>query len=110
MLDFIADMDQVFENCKLYNGTESHVGQMGVRVKNEFLNFLKVYNLVERFGEKNGDNNFEISAGFLDHKASKDIVAEELSESEVPRDSVIRMNDKNQRESRTGEHGLHGAE
>ena len=110
MHDFIVDMDQVFENCKLYNGTESHVGQMGVRVKNEYLNFLKIYNLVERFGEKNGENNFEISAGFMNQKNSKEIVTEELSDSELPKDSVIRMNDKNRIESRTDDVGLHGTD
>ena len=28
--DFMDDMDLVFHNCRLYNGTESDVGQIGI--------------------------------------------------------------------------------
>ena len=30
------DMNQVFINCSLYNGAESEVGKIGVRVKDEY--------------------------------------------------------------------------
>ena len=31
--DFMDDMDLVFYNCRLYNGTESDVGQIGVLIQ-----------------------------------------------------------------------------
>lgn len=31
--DFMDDMELVFYNCRLYNGTESDVGQIGVTVQ-----------------------------------------------------------------------------
>ena len=34
--DFMADMELVFYNCRLYNGTESQVGQIGVAVNEEY--------------------------------------------------------------------------
>jgi len=34
--DFIEDMELVFTNCKLYNGVESEVGQIGVTIQEEF--------------------------------------------------------------------------
>ena len=35
--DFMDDMDLVFYNCKLYNGTQSEIGQIGVAVEQEYL-------------------------------------------------------------------------
>ena len=34
--DFMEDMELVFYNCKLYNGTETDVGQIGVAVQQEY--------------------------------------------------------------------------
>ena len=34
--EFMEDMDQVFINCTLYNGHESEVGKIGIRVKDEY--------------------------------------------------------------------------
>ena len=34
--DFMADMELVFYNRRLYNGTESQVGQIGVAVNEEY--------------------------------------------------------------------------
>lgn len=34
--DFMADMDLVFHNCKLYNGTQSDVGQIGLVIQREY--------------------------------------------------------------------------
>ena len=34
--DFMADMELIFYNCRLYNGTESQVGQIGVAVNEEY--------------------------------------------------------------------------
>ena len=36
--EFIDDMELVFHNCKLYNGTESEVGQIGLMIQQEFHN------------------------------------------------------------------------
>ena len=96
--DFITDMDLVFENCRLYNGTEAHVGQMGVRVKNEYLNFLKTFKLVERFGESK-ENKFVIDESCFDPKNNaNELYMEEISDSEIPKDMVRQMNEKNEME------------
>ena len=34
--DFMGDMELVFHNCRLYNGVESEVGQIGVTVHQEY--------------------------------------------------------------------------
>ena len=34
--DFMDDMELVFYNCKVYNGTESDVGQIGVAVQKDY--------------------------------------------------------------------------
>jgi len=34
--DFMEDMELVFYNCKLYNGTASEIGQIGVSVQQEY--------------------------------------------------------------------------
>ena len=36
--EFIEDMELVFYNCKLYNGVETDVGQIGVQLHEEFQN------------------------------------------------------------------------
>lgn len=35
--DFMADMELVFYNCRVYNGIQSEVGQIGVTVQQEYL-------------------------------------------------------------------------
>lgn len=42
-------MSQVFINCRLYNGTESPVGRIGVNIRREYDRLLGMYNFVERF-------------------------------------------------------------
>ena len=34
--DFMDDMELVFFNCRLYNGTESDVGRLGVEIQGEY--------------------------------------------------------------------------
>ena len=34
--EFIDDMELVFYNCRLYNGVETEVGQIGVQIQEEF--------------------------------------------------------------------------
>ena len=34
--EFMGDMELVFHNCRLYNGVESEVGQIGVQVHQEY--------------------------------------------------------------------------
>jgi bromodomain-containing factor 1 len=38
---FKEDLDLVFYNCQLYNGTDSHVGQMGVQVRVQYEKLLE---------------------------------------------------------------------
>ena len=40
---------RIFTNCKLYNGTESEVGKIGIAVHDEFKKLVDNYNIVERF-------------------------------------------------------------
>lgn len=54
--DFLNDMGQVFYNCRLYNGTESFVGKIGVDVNREYDNLLQAYGLKERFDNKMDTN------------------------------------------------------
>ena len=37
VVEFIADVELVFYNCKLYNGETSYVGSMGKQVHDEYL-------------------------------------------------------------------------
>jgi len=39
--DFMEDMELVFYNCRMYNGTESDVGQIGVSVHEEYRNIAE---------------------------------------------------------------------
>ena len=90
-------MEQVFFNCRVYNGVESPVGQMGVRVHNEYSNLLKTFNLVERFSEENQQAKFSLEEGcFEDKPANNEGFGEEISESELPGDSIRQMNEKNE--------------
>lgn len=47
--EFLENMALVFSNCKLYNGTETPVGKIGVLVRIEYIRLLGQYNFVERF-------------------------------------------------------------
>lgn len=42
-------MDLVFSNCRLYNGVESYVGEIGVNVNRVYDNLLQDYNFKDRF-------------------------------------------------------------
>ena len=43
--EYCDDMDLIFNNCILYNGINSYVGEMCLRVKNEYKNLFVKYNL-----------------------------------------------------------------
>jgi hypothetical protein len=88
-------MDLIFFNCRLYNGVESPVGQMGARVHAEYTQLLKTFNLLERF-----DNLVECTKFTLDEQfdSRRNNLAgdaiDAVSESELPLDSIKLMNDK----------------
>ena len=96
MQQFLSDMDLVFDNCKLYNGLASYVGSMGVKVRNEYLNYLNTYRLSERFPDDNNCKKFVIDESCIDMKnAMTETYLEEISESEMQDDLLKKMNDKN---------------
>jgi len=37
VLDFIDDLELVFNNCKLYNGESTYVGGMGKQVREDYI-------------------------------------------------------------------------
>ncbi|CAD8061675.1 unnamed protein product [Paramecium sonneborni] len=39
--EFHTDMILVFDNCGLYNGTQSAIGQIGVNIRNEYLSLIE---------------------------------------------------------------------
>ena len=43
--EYCDDMDLIFNNCILYNGINSYVGEMCLRVKNEYKNLFEKFNL-----------------------------------------------------------------
>ena len=43
--EYCEDMDLIFNNCLLYNGINSYVGEMCLRVKNEYKNLFEKFNL-----------------------------------------------------------------
>lgn len=45
---FCADMDLVFDNCHLYNGKNTYIGEICTRIKNEYDKLFKEYKL-EKF-------------------------------------------------------------
>lgn len=47
--EFLNDMSLVFNNCRIYNSTESFVGKIGVNSRQEYERLLGMYNFVERF-------------------------------------------------------------
>lgn len=47
---FVEDVNLVFTNCRLYNGTESVVGKMGVELNSEWETLLRNSGLLERLG------------------------------------------------------------
>ena len=40
MQEFMDDMELVFYNCRLYNGIESEVGQIGTALQEEYLKII----------------------------------------------------------------------
>ncbi len=49
-------MDLVFSNCRLYNGVESYVGEIGVNVNRVYDNLLQDYNFKDRFVAEEDSN------------------------------------------------------
>lgn len=93
--EFLEDMEQVFENCRVYNGVESPVGQMGIRVKNEYKSLLNTYRLVERFCDEKEAHKFQLDDSCFETKPeAPKIYREEISDSEVPADGIKRMNEQ----------------
>ena len=43
--EYCEDMELIFNNCLLYNGINSYVGEMCLRVKNEYKNLFEKFNL-----------------------------------------------------------------
>ena len=43
-------MELVFLDCRLYNGVESYVGEIGVNVNREYDNLILAYGFKEKFG------------------------------------------------------------
>lgn len=90
-------MEQVFINCRLYNGVESPVGQMGIRVHNEYLNLLKTFQLVDRFGTEKELQKFQLDESVFETRVGNgptDVFRDDISESELPADSILKMNEK----------------
>lgn len=93
--DFISDMELVFLNCRLYNGVESPVGQMGSRVHSEYSALLRNFNLQERFGEEKEATKFILDETCFDTKNNQnEPYMEGFSDSELPKDSIQQMNQK----------------
>ena len=88
-------MDQVFTNCRLYNGVESPVGQMGIRVQHEYTNLLNTFRLVERFCDEKKTHKFQLDDSCFETKpGAPKVFKEDISDSEVPADCIIRMNEQ----------------
>ena len=49
-------MELVFNNCRLYNGVESYVGEIGVNVNRVYDNLLQDYNFKDRFAAEEDSN------------------------------------------------------
>ena len=60
MHEFLADLDLVFYNCRIYNGTESIVGKIGLGVQAESENMVRNFNLKERFGNPDEYKKFAL--------------------------------------------------
>ena len=43
--EYCEDMDLIFNNCFLYNGTNSYVGEICLKIKNEYKNLFAKLNL-----------------------------------------------------------------
>lgn len=50
--EFISDMKLVFDNCDLFNGVESDVGQIGVKIRKQYKNLLESFNFNNIVEEK----------------------------------------------------------
>ena len=50
--EWISDMELVFYNCRMYNGTQSEVGAIGVACSQEFERQLNSYGVRDRFVEQ----------------------------------------------------------
>jgi len=60
--EFLADLDQVFINCRLYNGTDSIVGRIGTQVQTEAEGLIRGLRLRERFGSPEEQSKFMLDA------------------------------------------------
>lgn len=89
-------MELVFFNCRLYNGVESPVGQMGVRINTEYTTLLKSLNFLERFGDEKEITKFILDDACFDAKNCNEAFVDGISDSELPRDSILQMNEKNE--------------
>ncbi len=59
--EFLDDLEQVFINCRIYNGTESIVGRIGTQVQNECENLIRDLKLRERFGSDQERKKFMLN-------------------------------------------------
>ena len=62
MTEFLADLDQIFINCRIYNGSESIVGRIGTQVQTETEGMIRGLRLRERFGSSEEQKRFMIDA------------------------------------------------
>ena len=84
--EYLNDMSQVFINCRLYNGTESPVGRIGVNIRREYDRLLGMYNFVERF-----QNSQQVHPSVLfrnDLQGKKDKNASEQDQSKNDNENV----------------------
>lgn len=103
--DFISDVELVFYNCRLYNGAESPVGQMGIRVHSEYSALLKNFNLLERFGDEKEAKKFVLDEFcFENNNNQNEAFVEGFSDSELPKDSIRQMNEKHENNIESNNH------
>jgi hypothetical protein len=102
----------VFINCRIYNGTESLVGKIGIQVQTETENFVRDFKLRERFGTEEEQQRFNLDCirndlaqtnihtrsngdnGNQNNQKNNDS-ANENSDDDIPRHNVPYHNDEN---------------
>lgn len=70
------------------------MGRLGVRAHNEYTSMLASMKLVERFGEEKEGQKFQLEDGLFEGNAQGEVFREEISDSELPADSIGKMNER----------------
>ena len=113
--EFLADLDQVFLNCRMYNGTDSIVGRIGIQVQAETEQLIRDFKLRERFGSEQEKKKFQLGeVNLQQYQARKEsnVKADtqnqesgnEHSDDDIPRHNVPYH--KNEQENHTAEYQL----